>query len=225
MRCSFRWWAAGGAVAALGVPLWFGHGGQVRDAASVLSVVCSLLHLVGHRGPWGRGSRRTFGVALAMAAMAGAAERLPAQEPCCAPQVLVFTGQAHRVLALVYQRHPTELMGCMMGERRGDTVRVERIAPADVDPEHSTPEHVMPRRTCEEAGWGPPVGLIHAHTSAERCWYFFPGTQVLTSDGQSFVRGPYPVDAILCGERVVWINRALVVREHPLPQREARPTD
>jgi len=33
---------------------------------------------------------------------------------------------------------------------------------------------------------------------------------VLSSDGQSFVRQPYPVDAIMCGDRVVWISRGMM---------------
>ena len=127
------------------------------------------------------------------------------------PSVLVFSGRAQRVLALHYQPHPTELMGCLLGTLRGgDTVRVERIAPADVDPVHSTPTHVLPKQTCEEAGWAPTVGTIHSHPAGERCWYFFPGTRVPSSDGQSFLRSPYPVDAILCGDRVVWIGRDTV---------------
>ncbi len=161
-------------------------------------------------------NRLGLAAAIGVAATAWGFAVILAQEPR-RPQVLVLTGQAHRVLSLVYRAHQTELMGCMLGELRGDTVRVERIGPADVDPEHSTPEHVLPRQTCEEAGWAPVVGMIHSHTSPENCWYFFPGTRVPTSDGQSFLRSSYPVDAILCGSEVVWINRAMEERRHPLP--------
>ncbi len=129
-----------------------------------------------------------------------------------APHVLVFSDQAQRVVALHYRPHATELMGCLLGTLRGDTVRVERIAPADVDPVHSTPTHVLPKQTCEEAGWERTVGTIHSHPAGERCWYFFPGTRVPSSDGQSFLRSPYAVDAIVCGDRVVWIGRDLVER-------------
>jgi hypothetical protein len=55
--------------------------------------------------------------------------------------------------------------------------------------------------------------MIHSHPDGRSCWYFFPGTSVLTSDGQSFLRQPYPVDAIMCGERVVWISRDMEQRE------------
>lgn len=123
------------------------------------------------------------------------------------PGVLVLSDQARRVLELQYRPSRTELMGCMIGEIRGDTVSVERVAPADVDPRRSAPTWVLPRQTCEEAGWAGTIGTIHTHPAAERCWYFFPGTQVPTSDGQSFLNGRYAVDAILCGDRVVWIGR------------------
>ena len=55
--------------------------------------------------------------------------------------------------------------------------------------------------------------MIHSHPTAERCWYYFPGTQVPTSDEQSFVRTPYAVDAIMCGAKAVWIGRDMVQEE------------
>src|SRR2546425_1251266 len=70
--------------------------------------------------------------------------------------------------------------------------------------------------TCEEAGWTGTVGMIHSHPTGERCWYYFPGTQVPTSDAQSFGRTPYAVDAIMCGAKVVWIGRDTVQREFGL---------
>ena len=95
----------------------------------------------------------------------------------------------------------------MIGEVRDGAVLVDRIAPADVSPRHSTATWVIPDRTCEEAGWVGTVGMIHSHPSGQRCWYYFPGTQVPTADEQSFAGSPYRVDAIMCGEMVVWINR------------------
>ena len=124
-----------------------------------------------------------------------------------APSVLILADQARRELALVYAAHATELLGCLIGELRGDTVQVDRIAPADVDPAHSTPTHVLPRQNCEQAGWLSTVGMIHSHPRARDCWYLFPGTRVPGADGESFLRGSYAIDAILCGERLVWINR------------------
>jgi len=136
-------------------------------------------------------------------------------------ETLVFSDQARRYLALQYRSYPTEFMGCMVGEMRGRAVVVLRIAPADVDPAQSARTHVMPKQSCEEAGWAGTVGVIHSHPSGQQCWYHFPGTQVLSSDGQSFLWQPYPVDAIMCGDRVVWISRDMAERQLTLLAGEA----
>jgi len=54
------------------------------------------------------------------------------------------------------------------------------------------------------------------HPDGQRCWYYFPTTQVASSDGQSFAAQPYPVDAIMCGDHVVWINRDMAESQLPL---------
>jgi Prokaryotic homologs of the JAB domain len=128
-------------------------------------------------------------------------------------RALILSEQARRYLALQYRAFPTEFMGCMIGEIRGNAVIVERIAPADVEPTQSAQTHVRPRQTCEEAGWTGTVGMIHSHPGGERCWYYFPGTQVATSDAASFARQPYAVDAIMCGDRVVWMSRDQVEQQ------------
>jgi hypothetical protein len=133
-------------------------------------------------------------------------------------QALVLSDQAKRFLALQYRSFRTEFLGCMIGEVRGGVVLVQRIAPADVAPARSTATGVVPSETCEEAGWTGTVGMIHSHPTGERCWYYFPGTQVPTSDEQSFVRRPYLVDAIMCGDTVVWINRDLAERQLALAE-------
>ena len=69
-----------------------------------------------------------------------------------AARTLIISEQARRYLVLQYRSFPTEFMGCMIGEVRGRTVFVRRIAPADVDPPQSTATHVVPQQTCEEAG-------------------------------------------------------------------------
>src|SRR5713101_1630769 len=130
-----------------------------------------------------------------------------------AVQALVFSDQAVRLLALQARSFQTEFLGCMIGEVRDGVVHVDRIAPADVSPLRSTTTQVVPETTCEDAGWTGTVGMIHNHLTAERCWYYFPGTQVPTSDEQSFVRTPYAVDAIMCGARVVWIRRDMAQEE------------
>jgi len=83
-------------------------------------------------------------------------------------RALVVSDQARRYLVLAYGSSPTEFMGCMIGQVHGPVVLVQRIAPADVDPVHSTRTHVLPRETCEEAGWKGTVGIIHSHPGGER---------------------------------------------------------
>ena len=140
-------------------------------------------------------------------------------------RALVLSEQARRYLVLQYRSFPTEFMGCMIGEMHGNAVIVHRIAPADVDPKQSTETRVVPKQTCEDAGWTETVGVIHSHPGGQRCWYFFPGTQVATSDAQSFGRQPYPVDAIMCGDRVVWISRDMAQQEVALGPVALEPRD
>jgi len=163
----------------------------------------------------------TAGVIALLAAHLGAAGAESAA-PMTA-RALVVSDQARRYLTLAY-RSPTEFMGCMIGEVRGPAVYVERIAPADVDPTYSTQTHVLPRQTCEEAGWVGTVGMIHSHPGGERCFYYFPGTEVASSDAASFARQPYPVDAIMCGDSLVWISRNRAQRQLRLADGPARMT-
>ena len=66
------------------------------------------------------------------------------------------------------------------------------------------------------------VGMIHSHPKAQSCWYYFPGTQVATSD-LAVVRAPaLSVDAIMCGDTLVWIGRDVQERRMPC-RRERRP--
>src|SRR6266699_2544671 len=134
---------------------------------------------------------------------------------------LVLSDQARRYLSLQYKSFATEFMGCMIGEVRGQTVVVSRIAPADVEPAQSAATHVVPKESCESAGWTGTVGMIHSHPTGDRCWYFFPGTQVASSDGVSFARQHYPVDAIMCGTYVAWVGRDM--QQHQFPIRLVRP--
>jgi len=138
-------------------------------------------------------------------------------------RALILSDQARRYLALEYRSYPTEFMGCMIGEIHGNAVIVRRIAPADVEPGHSTATHVVPHQTCEDAGWAGTVGVIHSHPDGQRCWYYFPGTRVASSDAHSFARQAYPVDAIMCGNRVVWLSRDLEQQQVPLSDPEGQP--
>ena len=126
-----------------------------------------------------------------------------------APRALVLSDQARRFLLLQYRSFSTEFMGCMIGEVQAGVVVVKRIAPADVEPEESTPTRVIPKQTCERAGWSGTVGMIHSHPTGERCWYYFPGTQVPSSDGQSFRLNDYRstrscAATTSCGSAAAW---------------------
>jgi len=157
-----------------------------------------------------RAAVATAGVTALLLLHLGAAGAAGA--PSMTARALVVSGQARRYLTLAYGS-PTEFMGCMIGQVHGPVVFVQRIAPADVDPGHSTRTHVLPRQTCEEAGWTGTVGMIHSHPGGERCFYYFPGTQVASSDAESFARQPYSVDAIMCGDSIVWIGRDRAQRQ------------
>src|SRR6266704_282677 len=113
-------------------------------------------------------------------------------------RALILSDQARRYLTLQYRSYPTEFMGCMIGEIHGNAVIVRRV---------------VPEQTCEDAGWAGTVGMIHSHPDGQRCWYFFPGTRVASSDAHSFARQAYPVDAIMCGNRVGWVSRDMVEQQ------------
>jgi len=147
-----------------------------------------------------------------------------AGRPGAHARALILSDQARRYLTLQYRSYPTEFMGCMIGEIHGNAVIVRRIAPADVEPGHSTATRVVPEQTCEDAGWVSTVGMIHSHPDGQRCWYYFPGTQVASSDAHSFARQAYPVDAIMCGDRVVWLSRDMVQQQVPLSDPDPTPT-
>jgi hypothetical protein len=66
--------------------------------------------------------------------------------------------------------------------------------------------------------------MIHSHPGGERCFYYFPGTEVASADAESFARQPYPVDAIMCGDSLVWISRDRAQRELRLADGPARMT-
>jgi len=150
-----------------------------------------------------------LGFGLAVGLVAGKQHPKPA-----VAKTLVLSKQAQRYLVLQYREFSTEFMGCMIGEVRGSTVVVERIAPADVDSAASRATRVVPKGSCEDAGWTGVVGIIHSHPGGERCFYYFPTTIVPSSDGASFAMNDYPVDAIMCGTKVVWIARD--AKEHEL---------
>src|SRR5437879_12163650 len=64
-----------------------------------------------------------------------------------AARTLIISEQARRYLVLQYRSFPTEFMGCMIGEVRGRTVIVRRLAPADGEPPQSTGQRPLRRTT------------------------------------------------------------------------------
>lgn len=104
---------------------------------------------------------------------------------------------------------PTEQVGCLLGEVRGDTIVVMGVAPLAAQ---ATAERVVPQAECP-AGT---LGRVHSHPGAVRCWYVFPGTVVPTQDGAMAVRSPFRVDAIVCGGKLVWTDKNLNLHEQVL---------
>ena len=189
----------------------------IRSPASLVAVV--LVAACEHSGYGAPGQPLPAHLPPAAPPVADAMTAPPRTESPGAPlpRVLALSQQAERFLVLQYRAFRTEFMGCMIGAVRGDTLVVERIAPADVEAGHSTATWVVPTQTCEGSGWTSVVGTIHSHVGAQRCWYFFPGTRVPSSDAEVFERSAHVADAIMCGDRVVWIDRRLEEREVPLP--------
>ena len=57
-------------------------------------------------------------------------------------------------------------------------------------------------------------GRYHPQPPGRRALFLlFPGTQVASSDAEAFGRQPYPVDAIMCGDSIVWISRDKTQRQ------------
>ena len=164
---------------------------------------------------------RRVAIATVLATLAtGDPRPAPAAVSLSIVNALVLSDQARRLLVLQHRSLRTEFMGCMIGEIREGTVVVHRIAPADVEPSHSTVTWVSPYQSCEDAGWAGTVGVIHTHPTGERCWYFFPSTRVATSDAASYARSRYAVDAIMCGDDVVWVGRTLFEQRIVLVRRK-----
>ena len=169
-----------------------------------------------------------------MAVLAIRPEIIQPREPGGAPRAaplrasipvhaLVLSQQSRRYLELQFRSYPTEFMGCMIGTVERGVVLVQRIAPADVEPSRSTPTRVIATQGCEAAGWAGTVGVVHSHPAGQNCWYRFPGTVVPTSDAASFQLQPYAVDAIMCGDHIVWISRDMAEKQLSLV--DSRSTD
>ncbi len=108
---------------------------------------------------------------------------------------------AARAALVAFAASPTERLGCLLGSADGATVHVDSVVVMDDSAATST--RAVARTPCPPQA----LGRVHSHPGAERCWYWFPGTQVETSDAASFRRGGYPVDAIVCGPTLVYVTR------------------
>ena len=189
---------------------------MVRAGLAATSIVAVLAIRPGLVQPLERGGARMAPAIRASSGRAAGAASIPVH-------ALVLSEQARRYLELQYRSYPTEFMGCMIGTIERGAVVVQRIAPADVEPSRSTRTRVLPTQSCEAAGWSGTVGVVHSHPDGQNCWYHFPGTFVSTSDAASFGMQPYAVDAIMCGDHVVWIGRDMA--EQQLTLLEPRSTD
>jgi len=94
----------------------------------------------------------------------------------------------------------------MIGEIHGNAVIVRRIAPADVEPGHSTATRVVPEQTVRTPGWG-------KHRGDDPQPSRWPAVLVLLPRNpggelrRALVRAQaYPVDAIMCG--TAWCGSA-----------------
>lgn len=86
-----------------------------------------------------------------------------------------------------------EVLGCLIG--RDSTIEHVVIVQAD-----GSGIQIARRSACPPRA----LGYVHNHPTAEKCWYAFPGTAVLTSDGWAAQASPYLFDAIVCGAVLVW---------------------
>lgn len=125
---------------------------------------------------------------------------------------LRLSSQASRYLELTYATHgPREFLACLIGRVEADTAIVERVAPADVGLEDADSNSVRAAQGCAAQGWTEVLGTIHSHPApvGDTCSHYWHGTRVWTSDLGAYHHNGDVVGAIYCGDRVVWVNRAL----------------
>lgn len=123
---------------------------------------------------------------------------------------LIFSAPARETLRS-WAQSPTEVLGCMMGEMQGDSLVVGWIRPLQANA--ATRTVVATKDECQPGT----LGRVHSHPDAQNCWYVFPGTSVPSSDAVSFIRlSKFQVDAIVCGSKLVWVDRQLNQHEQPL---------
>lgn len=120
--------------------------------------------------------------------------------------------------SIAYLQEPDTLerAACLRGVAIGKQFEVVRSVPAMSVPELTTATRIV--AWCDTAS--KPLGMMHTHPKGQNCYYYFPTTHVLSSDGMSANMQPFVIDAILCGDTVVWYDIG-TQEEHkqPAPER------
>lgn len=97
-----------------------------------------------------------------------------------------------------------ENLACMVGTvDQAGLAHIDSIVPQE--PERSGPNWIIPKDACKTVKGT--LGIVHSHPTQERCWYYFPGTAVETSDGNAANKSEFLIDGIACGPALVWINK------------------
>lgn len=117
-----------------------------------------------------------------------------------------------RSIAYLQQADTLERAACLYGITLGQQYIVTRSTPATSVSQLTTKTRIV--AWCDTATH--PIGMMHTHPQGQNCFYYFPTTQVLSSDGMSAVMQPYALDAILCRDTVVWFDIQRL-REHKQP--------
>ena len=111
--------------------------------------------------------------------------------------ILVLLLSTHAREQLQHLPYEYDYRACLVGEKQDDhTIRIDSLVPI----RRCIPSlHVF--------------GMVHAHILNEDCRYYLLGTTERTHDGYVAQESPYPMDAIACPSKMVWINKAGTVFE------------
>ena len=140
-----------------------------------------------------------------------------AMSPLTVMLLVLSLNPTPRALLRVWAGSPTEQIGCLLGTISGDSLVVEEVRPLVVQEWPSEFGEIRQSTTVARAECPKgTLGRVHNHPKATRCWYQFPGTMVPTGDGVMAARSPFPIDAIVCGSKLVWADRQLNVHEMAL---------
>ena len=94
-----------------------------------------------------------------------------------------------------------ERYACLYGYHIGPHYLVTSVkTPTQVDRAMRSGPRWITEATCPKNA----LGIAHNHPNRERCYYTYPGTYVLTSDGVSAKMSGLPLNVIVCGDKFVW---------------------